>query len=125
MLVVPQAATSENGERSNPIDQTLIFMPVKLGAEVKFVIELVQPQAAAAAPPAAASFVRQLADLSTLFLKNCQLRQLQTRQEIWQQLGQLTDAVHDSLQVKKVCYALANEGRRIVGCDRLSVGLKR
>ena len=33
----------------------------------------------------------------------------------------LTSAVHRSLDVEATCYALANEGRRALGCDRVSV----
>ena len=37
----------------------------------------------------------------------------------------LSPAVHKSLRVKDTCYAVANEGRRAVGCDRVTVLTKK
>ena len=37
----------------------------------------------------------------------------------------LSPAVHKSLRVKDTCYSIANEGRRAVGCDRVTVLTKK
>ncbi len=37
----------------------------------------------------------------------------------------LSPAVHKSLRVKDACYSIANEGRRAVGCDRVTVLTKK
>ena len=37
----------------------------------------------------------------------------------------LSPAVHKSLRVKDTCYSVANEGRRAVGCDRVTVLTKK
>ncbi len=37
----------------------------------------------------------------------------------------LTPAVHQSLNVRSTCYSIANEGRRAIGCDRVTVLTER
>ena len=41
----------------------------------------------------------------------------------WAELEAFLPLVHGSLDPTKVAYLVANEGRRLIGCDRLSVGL--
>jgi hypothetical protein len=38
-------------------------------------------------------------------------------------LHEFTRHVHQSLDLRTVCYAIVNEGRRLVGCDRLSLAV--
>jgi multidrug efflux pump subunit AcrA (membrane-fusion protein) len=125
LVAVPtsQMGDDENGDSSA---SHVILVPIKVGTEVRFVLQLLyRPDLAPSAQRNYVSFARQLADAATLYLKNTQLRQLEARQAVWQQLNQLTEAVHASLRVTEVGYAIANEGHRIVGCDRVSLALRK
>jgi multidrug resistance efflux pump len=59
------------------------------------------------------------------YLKSHQLRQFGLQQQIWQRLQQFVGEVHQSLDLKRTVYAIANEGRRVIECDRCSVAVYR
>ena len=52
------------------------------------------------------------------------MRQMMSQQRLWNQLEGFTHQIHGSLDLKETAYAVANDGKRLVGCDRLSVALK-
>ena len=49
---------------------------------------------------------------------------MMSQQRLWNQLEGFTHQIHGSLDLKETAYAVANDGKRLVGCDRLSVALK-
>ena len=65
-----------------------------------------------------------LCDLAASYLKNRQMRQMMSQQRLWNQLEGFTHQIHASLDLRESAYAVANDGKRLVGCDRLSVALK-
>ena len=65
-----------------------------------------------------------LCDLAGNYLKNRQMRQMMSQQRLWNQLEGFTHQVHGSLDLKETAYAVVNDGKRLVGCDRLSVAMK-
>ena len=64
-----------------------------------------------------------MCDLACDYLKNRRLRQLEENQSLWRQLEQFVQALHRSLDVRATAYAVVNEGRRLIGCDRVSLAL--
>jgi len=54
-------------------------------------------------------------------LAQLQQRELVARQDLWSKLEEFSQAVHCGLDSTDVSYQLANEGRRIIGCDRVTV----
>ena len=69
-------------------------------------------------------FVMQMCDLAEDFLKTRQLRLYTDRQAIWSQLEQFTRLAHSSLEPRATAYTLANEGRRLIECDRVSLAIE-
>src|SRR5439155_1736047 len=47
------------------------------------------------------------------------------RDALWAQLESFSRAVHAGLNPRETAYTIANEGRRLIGCDRLSVAILR
>ena len=47
-----------------------------------------------------------------------------SQQRLWNQLEGFTHQIHGSLDLKETAYAVVNDGKRLVGCDRFSVALK-
>jgi hypothetical protein len=47
------------------------------------------------------------------------------QQQLWTQLEAFSRQVHGSLNPVEVAYLVANEGRRLIECDRVSVGVRR
>ncbi len=85
---------------------------------------LMDPTRRAAQQKSTLRFVSDLCDLAATYLKNRQMRQMMSQQRLWNQLEGFTHQIHGSLDLKETSYAVVNDGKRLVGCDRLSVALK-
>ena len=59
------------------------------------------------------------------WLKGATLRQVSDRQEMWQQADHFARLVHDNLDLRDTAFTIANEGRQLIGCDRVSVAIKK
>ncbi len=70
-------------------------------------------------------FLLQMADIGSDYLKTHRLRQYTERQAMWSQLEQFTRLVHRDLHPQETAYTIANEGRRLIECDRVSVATQR
>ncbi len=76
------------------------------------------------APAAARAYVRVLAAVSELaedFERRCELRSLRAAANSWHQYDQYAQQVHRSLDSEQASFAVVNEARRVVGCDRVSL----
>ena len=70
-------------------------------------------------------FLMQMCELAAEWLKTRKLRQISTRHSLWEQADHFARLVHEQLDVRETAFVIVNEGRRMVGCDRVSVGLMR
>ena len=66
-----------------------------------------------------------MAGLASVYARNHQLRQMSGQQQLWIQLEAFARQAHNSLNPMEVAYSVANEGRRLVECDRMSVAVRR
>ena len=66
-----------------------------------------------------------MCELAGDFLKSHQLRHFSDRQTLWTQLEDFTRTVHASLEPLETAYTIANEGRRLIECDRISVAIRK
>jgi hypothetical protein len=123
MLVAPHSGSG--GEQgANPTDFLLVLGPLKVGNAVKSVVEIFQrPNPSVKTQAGYLRFLMQMCELASDFLKTRQLQQFTDRQSLWQQLEQFTRSVHASLNPRDVAFTIANEGRRLIQCDRVSVAL--
>ena len=124
ILVPPQAGTKAAGEAGNPTDCLLVLAPLIVEGEARAIVEIFQR--VGGGPTTQRGYLRflvQMCDIACDFLRNRQLRQLQQNQSLWQQLEQFVQVVHRSLNVRETSYGVVNEGRRLVGCDRVSLAL--
>jgi multidrug efflux pump subunit AcrA (membrane-fusion protein) len=103
----------------------LIIAPLMVDKQVVGLLEiLMDPTRRAAQQKSTLRFVSDLCDLAATYLKNRQMRQMMSQQRLWNQLEGFTHQIHGSLDLKETSYAVVNDGKRLVGCDRLSVSLK-
>ncbi len=65
-----------------------------------------------------------MCDLAGDYLKTRNLRLFADRQLMWTQLELFTRLVHEGLDPKQTAFTIANEGRRLIGCDRVTVALR-
>jgi hypothetical protein len=126
-MLVPPRSGSEDGEQAgNPTDFLLVFGLLKTDLETMGVLEIFQrSDAAPSAQKGYLRFLDQMCELAGDFLKSHQLRHFSDRQVLWTQLEDFTRMVHASLDPRETAYTIANEGRRLIECDRLSVAIAK
>jgi HlyD family secretion protein/Biotin-lipoyl like len=123
---IPPSAVIEGVPQAfNPTEFALIIAPLMVDKQVVGLLEiLMDPTRRAAQQKSTLRFVSDLCDLAATYLKNRQMRQMMSQQRLWNQLEGFTHQIHGSLDLKETAYAVVNDGKRLVGCDRFSVSLK-
>jgi hypothetical protein len=111
---------------ANPTDYLLVLAPLGTDVETVGVLEIFQrPNTAPQAQRGYLQFALQMCELAGDFFRSRQLRSLADRQTLWSRLEEFTRAVHASLDVRQTAYTIANEGRRLIECDRVSLAVAR
>lgn len=111
---------------ANPTDFLVILGLLKTDLETVGLVEVFQR--AEAGPNTQKGYLRflmQMCELAGDFLKSHQLRHFSHRQSLWTQLEDFTRAVHTSLDPRETAYTIANEARRLIECDRVSVAIRK
>jgi hypothetical protein len=128
MMFPPHSGTGnpEGGAAAagNLSDYLLLVAPVVVDDQVIAMVEVWQ--FAERHPDAAGGYLKFLTDmarLASLYARNYQRRQMTGQQQLWVQLESFARKIHASLNPTEVAYLVANEGRRLIDCDRVSVAL--
>lgn len=128
--VSPHSGTSPGSGNDrlpeNPTEFLLLLCPITIDDQVVGILEIFQRSNVS--PGAVQGFLRfltALAELAADFLRNAQLRELQDRAALWGQFEQFTERVHAGLDVNHIAASIANDGRRLIGCDRVTVAVRR
>ena len=125
-LVPPHSGSGDDKEAANPTDFLLVLGPVRTELETIGVVEIFQR--ADSGPNTQKGYLRflnQMCDLAGDYFKSRQLRHFGDRQVLWSQLEEFTRVIHASLDPRETAYTIANEGRRLIECDRVSVAIRR
>jgi len=113
------------GGAGNPTDFIVLIAPIVLNNAVVGLLEVWQdPRHSPDALPGFLQFLIKMAGLASLFVRNQHLRQLSGQQQVWEELEKFSRKIHSSLNPTEVAYLIANEGRRLVICDRVSVAVR-
>lgn len=121
-LVAPHSGGGGDDQAGNPTPFLLIFCPLRIDDQVVGFIEILQrPGGGPATQRGYLRFLVQMADIANDFLKTKRLRAFHEQQQLWGDLDRFSRAIHETLEIEPTAYTIANEGRRIIGCDRLSV----
>jgi len=128
-LVVPPRAGLTNADgtpaASNPTDLIVVAAPIDRGGNRAGLIEVFHEPNAPDVEHGYLMFVEQTAQPAGLFLERRQLATLDSQQATLSQVDRFSRAVHETLDPVATAFVLANEARRIIGCDRVSVLVKR
>ncbi len=120
----PRGSVTESGETRNPTDYLLFVCPLVLDQQVVGALEVVQrPTIHPAAYRGNERLLGLVAELALEYTRERQRRGYQQQLEFGQQLDQFARRVHSALDPRQAAYEIANEGRRLIGCDRLSVAV--
>ena len=124
-LLLPHSGTEGESDIGNPTDFLLIFCPIRTELEIVGLVEVIhRPDAPPAVQKSFVQFLAQTCHFATDYYKNRQLRHFGERQSLWTTLEDFTRTIHQSLDPRETAYTVANEGRRLIGCDRVSVALR-
>ena len=128
LLVPPQAAlTSPDGKPSgsNPSNLLVIGAPIDRGESRQGLIEIFHQPNQPDVERGYLKFLQQVSAVAGGYLERRQIKTLDTQQSALEQVDQFSRALHESLNPIATAFVLANEARRIIGCDRVSVLVKR
>lgn len=124
-LAPPLSGGEEPNSPGNPTNALLVLAPMQTDDSVEGVLEIFQR--ADSQPASQQGYLRFLVQMSQLvgdWLKNRKLRTFSDRQSLWAEIDRFAKEAHNSLNLQETAYTIANEGRRLIGCDRLSVTVK-
>ena len=125
-LVPPRSSFGEEGQFGNPTDTLLVLAPLRTNEAIEGVIEIFQrPDSVPQAQKGYLRFLVEMSDIIGDWMKSRKLQHMTDRHALWTQIDSFTQAIHESLDLRHTAYTIANEGRRLVECDRLSVAVRR
>jgi hypothetical protein len=125
-LVPPNSGFGDERMGGNPTRQLLVIHPLGHDEQVEGLIEIFQrADTQPATQRGYLQFLKQMCEMAGEWFKNRRLQDFTDRHSLWAQADQFSRAVHDSLDVRETCYTVVNEGRRLLGCDRVSIAILR
>ncbi len=126
LLMAPHSGSGNAEEGSNPTDFLLVMGPLKTANETAGVLEIFQrPGSNPSVQRGYLRFLVQMCELASEYLKSRKLQHYSDRQALWAQLESFTRVVHKGLDERGTAYTIANEARRLIECDRVSVAINR
>ncbi|NQT11889.1 MAG: HlyD family secretion protein [Planctomycetes bacterium] len=125
-IIPPHSGSADDEQGGNPTEFLLVLAPLRAGEETVGVVEVFQrPDTRPATQKGYLRFLTEMCDRAGEFFKTHQLRHFSDRQVLWTQLEDFTRGVHTSLDPRDTAYTIANDGRRLIGCDRVSVAIRK
>ena len=128
-LIVPPRAGLTNADgsaaASNPTDLLVVAAPIDRAGTRAGLIEIFHQRNAPEVERGYLKFLEEVTQPARTFLDRQQLVTLDSQQTALVQVDRFSRAVHETLDPVSTAFVLANEARRIIGCDRVSVLVKR
>ena len=128
LLVPPRAAlTGPDGKQAadNPTDLLVVAAPLARAGSRAGLIEVFHQPNQPDVERGYLKFLEQVSEVAGGYLERRQLITLDSQQTALAQVDRFSRAVHETLDPIATAFVLANEARRIIGCDRVSVLVKR
>ena len=123
-LVPPNSGLEGDDEAGNPTEFLLVVAPLIIDQETVGLVEILQrPGTGPATQRGYLRFLNRMSQIASDFLKDRRLRSFSDQQTMWQKVELFIKSVHRSLDPKETAYTIANEGRRLIECDRVTVAL--
>ncbi len=107
-------------------DGWIALHPFRCGTQVLGAVEFIQLRHCS--PAQQENLVRLLAamvELTEDFHRTRELGKLRQSEQVRTQFDRFALGIHRSLNANETAFAIANDGRRVVGCDRASVLIRR
>lgn len=131
-LVAPHSGFSADGQLvpgdsddqapANATDFLLVLSPVYNDQGPQGIVEVFQrPGSRPQVQQGYLRFLEQACDLAGDYLRARRLALLADKQSLWEQLESFTRRAHEQLDVRQASYTIVNDGRRLIGADRVTV----
>lgn len=118
----PGAGAATDEPLENPTDLLLVQAPIVVDDEAVGIVEICQAATSdAVSQRGIVKLLSAMCELAGDYQRQRQLRELRERQSLADRLERFTDRIHARLDMKATAFAIANEGRAALDCDRLSV----
>ena len=122
-ILGPRQRADSDQAAGNPTDYVLALAPIL--TEDNQTLGLVEIfQKPNWNPQDLITYTIQVAGYASNYLRNTSNRKVAGQEQVWTQLEVFARQVHGSLNPTEVAYHVANEGRRLIDCDRVSVGIR-
>ncbi|GIW81811.1 MAG: hemolysin D [Gemmatales bacterium] len=106
---------------TNPTEYINLIAPIVVDNDVAGLVDVWLDPRRAKALSGAAELLTGVAFLASSFLRNHRLRELGSRESHWRKVEIFQRTIHESLDPGEVAMLVANQGRALIECDRLSV----
>ncbi len=128
-LVVPGGASISGPDgrplAANETPFTVLAVPIDRGGTRAGLIEVFQHPQDQQTEQGYLMFLARIAMVAGDYLQRRQMAVIDVQQAALAQVERFSRAVHESLDPVATAFTLANEARRIIGCDRVGVLIKR
>ena len=119
-------STAEQPRRVSATTGSHLFSPIRHAGLPVGILETAHDlDAEGQLPQGTLPFFAALCEITADFLSQHELQQLRRARTIWQQWDQYSQRLWQSLDLAVVCAAIANDGRWLAECDRVSVLIRR
>lgn len=126
LLVPPYSGAGGDEEAGNPTQYLLVLSPIVQDDQAVGVVEIFQrPTSGPASQRGYLRFLVEMCQNIGDYLRGRRLQELTDWQDLFSQVDRFSRSVHEGLDPRTTAYTIANEGRRLIGCDRVSVALRK
>lgn len=123
--IPPRSSRGDASETLNPTDYLFLAASWTDAAGGGVLVVYHRPGLSPAAERGCLEFLEAIGELFAGFRRNLQLADLRQSTARWQQFQQFAEQVHASLELDRTAFTIVNEARRLIGCDRVSVLVRR
>lgn len=110
----------------NPTPFLLVLSPIIVDGDTLGVAEVFQDaNRRTTAQQGYLQFLRRVVAEIAKFIKNGRYRIILGQQAQWNQVESFIRTIHGGLNPTQVAYLIANEGKRLIQCERVSVAIRR
>jgi multidrug efflux pump subunit AcrA (membrane-fusion protein) len=128
MMVPPKAGLAgPDGQQiaKNPTELLVMGVPIDRAGTKAGLLEVLHQPNMPDVERGYLKFLEQVGGVAGSYLERRQLRMLDAQGTALSQVDRFARTVHESLDPVATAFVLANEARRIIGCDRVSVLVKK
>jgi hypothetical protein len=124
-LVVPAAGSDMSDDSADAVNScrhAILFKPLHAGNQVAMVLQLVAQEGLNTEDiRIVIGLLGQIAETAETFLAHRRALVLEDDRKVLAQLLKYSEGIHNSLDINRVIYQLANLGRDALGCERVVV----